>query len=95
VARAQANARQAGVEDSVEFRLGDMYAADVRKATVVILFLHPKPNLALRPKLRSDLQPGARVVSYMWDMGDWTPEAERRINRRKIFLWRTGAETAR
>ena len=88
VARAEANAREAGVADKVEFRLGDMYAVDVRPATVVTLFLHPEPNLKLRPKLRADLRPGARVVSYMWDMGDWRPDDERRVGRRRIFLWR-------
>jgi SAM-dependent methyltransferase len=88
VVRAQDNARAASVEDKVEFRLGDMYAADVRPATVVILFLHPEPNLKLRSKLRSDLQPGSRVVSYIWDMGDWTPDEVRRVDRRRIFLWR-------
>ena len=91
VARAQANAREAGVEDQVEFRLGDMYAADVRPATVVTLFLHPQPNLKLRPKLCSELQAGSRVVSYIWDMGNWTPEEVRRVNRRRIFLWRIAA----
>jgi SAM-dependent methyltransferase len=88
VAQAQEKAREAGVEDRVEFRLGNMYAADVRSATVVTLFLHPEPNLKLRSKLRSELQPGSRVVSYVWDMGDWTPEEVREINRRRIFLWR-------
>lgn len=87
-ARARANAREAGVEDKVEFRVGDMYAADVRPATVVTLFLHPRPNLKLRPKLHAELQPGSRVVSYIWDMGDWTPEAVRSLNGRPIFLWR-------
>lgn len=88
VDRANTNARAAGVADRVEFRLGDMYAADVRQATVVVLFLHPQPNLKLRPKLRADLPPGARVVSYMWDMGDWAPDRTRRVNRRQVFLWR-------
>ena len=88
VERARLNAREAGVADRVEFRLGDMYATDVRTATVVTLFLHPEPNLKLRPKLRADLPPGARVVSYMWDMGDWAPQEARRINRRQLFLWR-------
>jgi len=71
VTQAQANAREAGVEDKVEFRLGDMYAADVRSATVVTLFLHPGPNLKLREKLRSDLQAGARVflTSGTWAVG--------------------------
>jgi SAM-dependent methyltransferase len=88
VTQAQANAREAGVEDKVEFRLGDMYAADVRPATVVTLFLHPGPNLKLREKLRSDLQAGSRVVSYIWDMGGWTPADVRRVNEHRIFLWR-------
>jgi tRNA A58 N-methylase Trm61 len=88
VTRAQTKAREAGVEDKVEFRLGDMYAADVRSATVVTLFLHPEPNLKLRPKLRSELQAGSRVVSYVWDMADWTPEEVRRVNIHRIFLWR-------
>ena len=88
VARAQANAREAGVADRVEFRVGDMYAADVTAATVVTLFLHPEPNLKLRPKLRAELRPGSRVVSYMWDMGDWQPDEQRRVGRHAIFLWR-------
>ena len=88
VTLAQANAREAGVGDKVEFRLGDMYAADVRPATVVTLFLNPRPNLKLRDKLRSGLQPGSRVVSYVWDMGEWKPAEVRRVNDRRIFLWR-------
>ena len=88
VARAEANAREAGVSDRVEFRLGNMYAADLGGATVVTLFLHPQPNLKLRPKLRSELRPGARVVSYIWDMGDWAPNEVRRVQRRQILLWR-------
>jgi tRNA A58 N-methylase Trm61 len=88
VERARTNAREAGVEDRVEFRLGDMYAADLRPATVVTLFLHPEPNIKLRPALQSQLAPGARVVSYIWDMGDWRPEASRGVNGRMLFLWR-------
>lgn len=88
VRQAQAKAREAGVADKVEVRLGDMYVADVRSATVVTLFLHPKPNLKLRPKLRSELQPGSRVVSYVWDMADWAPDEAHRVNAQRIFLWR-------
>ena len=88
VTQAQANAREAGVADKVEFRLANMYQADVRSATVVTLFLHPGPNLKLREKLRSDLQPGSRVVSYVWDMGGWTPTDVRLVNKHRIFLWR-------
>jgi len=88
VSLAQAKAREAGVEDKVEFRAGDMYGADIRSATVVTLFLHPGPNLKLREKLRSELQAGSRVVSYVWDMGSWKPADVRRLDEHRIFLWR-------
>lgn len=91
VERARANALEAGVAGKVEFRLGDMYAADLRPATVVTLFLHPQPNLKLRPLLRSQLRPGSRIVSYIWNMGDWKPAAARRINGRQVLLWRIPA----
>ena len=94
VTQARANARQAGVSDKVEFRVGDMFAADVRSATVVTLFLHPGPNLKLREKLRSDLPPGSRVVSYVWDMGSWTPSAFRAVDEHRIFLWRIPSSPA-
>lgn len=94
VSRARANAREAGVEDRVEFKQGDMHAADIAPATVVTLFLHPQPNLKLRPKLLADLRPGSRVVSYIWDMGDWTPDEIRPVDgRRRIFLWRVPRES--
>lgn len=89
VERSRATAKTAGVADRVEFRVGDMYEVDVSDATVVTLFLHPEPNLKLRPKLRSQLRPGSRVVSYWWDMGDWKPDEVRSIAfRRRVFLWR-------
>jgi SAM-dependent methyltransferase len=88
VTLAQLNAREAGVADKVQFRLGNMYEADVRPATVVTLFLNPGPNLKLREKLRSDLQAGSRVVSYVWDMGGWTPAEVRKVNEHRILLWR-------
>jgi predicted methyltransferase len=93
VERARANARNEGVADKVEFRLGNMYDANVSPATVVTLFLHPDPNLKLRSKLRADLRPGSRVVSYMWDMGDWYPAEARRLGRRHIYLWRVRGQS--
>jgi SAM-dependent methyltransferase len=88
VARAREQAGQAGVSDRVEFREEDMYSADITGATVVTLFLNPRPNLKLRPKLQASLPPGGRIVSYVWDMGDWEPEAVQIIGGRRILLWR-------
>ena len=48
--------------------------ADLSPATVVTLYLSYDGNLAVRPKLTRELKPGARVVSYAFDMGDWQPK---------------------
>jgi tRNA A58 N-methylase Trm61 len=88
IERARTRARDAGVDKAVEFRQQDMYSADIRGATVVTLFLHPAPNLRLRPRLRSQLAPGSRIVSYMWNMGDWNPDEVRRVGAHRVYLWR-------
>ncbi|HET7754791.1 MAG TPA: methyltransferase domain-containing protein [Anaeromyxobacteraceae bacterium] len=84
---ARANAVAAGVQDRVEFREGDLFETDVRPATVVTLFLWPHINLRLRPTLQSQLRPGARVVSYYHDMGDWKPREVIPAGAAKVYLW--------
>ncbi len=53
---------------------GNMYTADLSGADVVILFLSPKANLRLQDRLRRELKPGARIVSYYHPMWGWKPE---------------------
>jgi len=65
------NAKNAGVEDKVEFLLMDLFEADLSQATVVTLYLLSKVNLRLRPKLFRELRAGARVVSHDFSMGTW------------------------
>lgn len=87
VAQARDNAKEAGVADRVWFIEGDLFETDFSGATVVTLFLMPKVNQALIPKLQA-LQPGSRVVSHMWDMGlDWPPDESRDINSLPVHLW--------
>lgn len=87
IREARANAVAAGVQDRVEFREGDLFEADVRPATVVTLFLWPHINLRLRPRLQAQLRPGARVVSYYHDMGDWKPREVIPAGAAKVYLW--------
>src|SRR5688572_23508439 len=44
------NASEAGVSDKATFVEGDMYEADISKASVMALFLLPHNMLTLRPK---------------------------------------------
>jgi predicted O-methyltransferase YrrM len=91
VAEARENAKKAGVEDRVRFIEGDIFEADIKNATVVMLYLLPDVNLKLRPKLLSELKPGTRIVSHNYDMGDWEPEKSVRINlpngTHVVYFW--------
>ena len=70
---ARKRAKDAGVADKVTFVQGDLFEADLSKATVITLFLLPDINLRLRPKLL-DLKPGTRIASNSFTMGDWEPD---------------------
>ncbi len=88
IAEAIANAERAGVEKQVSFRVGDLFDADIREATVVTLYLLPDVNLRLKPKLMRDLKPGTRVVSHDFSMGDdWKPERTLRLGNDWIYFW--------
>ena len=85
------NARQAGVTERVRFLEQDLFEADIRQATVVTLYLLPKLNVQLRPKLLRDLQPGTRIVSHDFDMAEWQPDQTVRIpgasRSHTVYYW--------
>jgi SAM-dependent methyltransferase len=70
VRKSREYAQQAGVAQRVEFREQDLFATDLSPASVITMYLLPEVNLRLRPALLS-LEPGTRIVSHDWDMGDW------------------------
>ena len=87
IQEAAAAARIAGVEARARFRRQDLFRTPIWEASVVALYLLPRINLALRPRLLTELRPGARIVSHAFDMGDWRAEAEERHDGRRIMLW--------
>lgn len=87
VQQARQNAEDAGVTNLVEFRQGDLFNADFSEATVVTLYLLPDVNEKLRPMLFEQLEPGTRVVSHGFDMGDWEAEKVVEFEDTFIFLW--------
>jgi hypothetical protein len=89
------NARDEGVLDRVTFRNEDFFEANISDATVVTLFLWPEVNRELRTKLRRELKPGTRVVSYCWEIADWTPEQETAVDGRPIYRWTIPARATR
>jgi precorrin-6B methylase 2 len=67
---AKRRAREAGVADKAQFRQGDMYAADISKATVMALFLLPDNLRKLTDKFLA-LKPGSRLVLNTFAIPEW------------------------
>ena len=82
-------AREGEVADKVTFIEGDLFEADISKATVVTLYLSPTVNRRLEPKLRRELRAGTRIVSHQFLIGDWSPDKTVRAedDRTDLFLW--------
>lgn len=94
IQEANANAKQAGVTNLVQFKNQDLFEADFHDATVITLYLLPGINMKLRPKLWKELKPGTRIVSHSFDMGDWQPDKTEDIEGRRIHLWTITAKHA-
>ena len=75
---AQQRASEAGVADRATFVEGDMYEADISKATVLALFLLPENLRRLEPKFRA-LPAGTRIVVNTFGIPDWKAEATETI----------------
>ena len=85
-ALARRNAERAGVAGKVTIIQGDIFKEDFSRATVVTLYLLPDLNHQLRPQLLR-MQPGTRVVSHLWDMGEWEADETFRVAESEAFLW--------
>ena len=96
VSEAIENAKAAGVSDRVRFYRRNLYDTKIAEATVVTLYLLPRVNVELRPRLLAELKPGTRVVSHDFDMGDWQPDL--RVSVRdagsEIYYWVIPAQVA-
>lgn len=87
IATSRKNAEAARVADRVTFRQEDLFKTDLSDATVVTLYLSASINMRLRGILQRQLKPGSRIVSHRFLMGDWLPEAEKRLEGTNVYLW--------
>jgi uncharacterized protein (TIGR03000 family) len=98
IKESRANAKEAGVEDKVEFRMEDVLKLkDIGDASVVMLYMGEDLNLRLRPILQKSLKPGSRVVSHRFTMGDWKPLKTITVRDNdgveyKLHLWKNGED---
>ena len=88
---AQANALRSGVGDRAKIIQGDIFIEDFSQATVVTLYLLEELNAKLRPQILN-MQPGTRVVSNTFSMGDWEPDEVIDSNGQTAYLWTVPAQ---
>ena len=67
-------AQEAGVADRATFVVGDMFTADISKATVMALFLLPDNLERLAPTFLA-LAPGTRLVLNTFGIPEWEHDA--------------------
>ncbi len=66
-------AQEKGVAEKATFVQGDMYEADISKATVMAIYLLPANMDKLLPKFQG-LSPGTRIVANTFGFSDWDPD---------------------
>jgi SAM-dependent methyltransferase len=74
---ARRTAESEGVADKATFVQGDMYEADISRATVLALFLLPENLDRLAPKFLS-LNPGTRIVVNQFWIEGWNADETQR-----------------
>ncbi len=79
-------AREAGVGDLATFVQGDMYEADISKATVMAVFLLPANMEKLLPTFKT-LAPGSRIVSNTFGFEEWDPDARATVKDGACADW--------
>jgi SAM-dependent methyltransferase len=100
VALSRRLATEAGVADKAQFVEGDMYAADISKATVLALFLLPVNLNKLAPKFL-DMTPGSRIVGNTFGIDGWEPDDRISLDQSsdcsswcEVLLWIVPAKAA-
>jgi SAM-dependent methyltransferase len=78
VAYSRRMAEKEGVADKAKFIEGDMFAADISKATVMPLFLLPDNLRRLKPRFEA-LRPGTRIVTNGYEVDGWEAEEDGKL----------------
>jgi hypothetical protein len=81
-------ANDAGVGHLAKFVQGDMYEADVSRATALVLFLLPVNMNKLEPKFLA-MKPGTRIVANTFSFDEWEPDVREALEDLSCSSWCT------
>jgi hypothetical protein len=87
VAEANEAAKQRGIADRVQFFHQNAYDADLGKATVIAMWLWPEFQRMLRPVILSQARPGTRIITNLWDLGEWWPPDAEDLDGPRVAMW--------
>jgi precorrin-6B methylase 2 len=92
IEQARVGAQRSGVENRVKFLLSDAKNVDVSEATIITLDLETVRVPGLVQNLRSQLRPGARIVSRSAAFDGWAPDQSETHTlangvQTELFLW--------
>ena len=86
VMESRQSAKATGVADRVQFLHQNAFDADLKEANIIAMWLWPEIMRMLRPKILAEARPGTRVVTRIWDLGSWKPDAEDKDGAH-LFMW--------
>ncbi|MCW9707249.1 SAM-dependent methyltransferase [Fodinibius salsisoli] len=100
IAEARENAQSEGLDDRIMFMEENLFDTDFTKASVITMYLLPSVNEKLRPELLDKMEPGTRIVSHSFSMGDWKADKKAEVSppnssrTHDIYFWIIPAKVA-
>ncbi len=88
VRQSRKSARDQGLSDRVEFIESCVFESNLRGSDVVFMYLSPRLNRELKPKLLKELRPGSRVVTHIFEIEGWAPEDTVVVSGRTLYLYK-------
>lgn len=92
ISESEKAAKNAGVEELVEFKLQDALTLELSPATVVMLYLVPWSISKILPIIKNQVKAGTRIVSHSFGGEDWQPLKTESFTdesgaERTLYLW--------
>ena len=74
------------LQDQIHVRWGNIFLRDISEANVVTMYLLQQTNNRLMNKLKNELKPDTRIVSYVYIFPDWEPV---KVDKKsKLYLYK-------
>jgi precorrin-6B methylase 2 len=74
VETSNAAARAEGLGGRVQFLRQNAFDADLSQVSIIAMWLWPELQHMLRPKIFNEARPGTRVITNLFEIGNWPPD---------------------